>query len=223
MNYIPALSRLNRQPNRKKERCNPHQRVRKAVNRDETDRRQREQCKDRAREREQRKDRQTINQQKTEKYSRRRQRGGRNKQRKIVGQETERNKRITTDTVNEIVRTERQRDRQRDRDWETKTERQKEIQRENLADKHENVDGQLNDPVRCLGPKSAVRLGQTDRQLDRQPDRHTSYCSLSATVWEPAAPNYNAERRTDEGLREGRETRTMTFYWKPQPTKLNIQ
>lgn len=61
VNYIPALSRLNRRPNRKKERCNPHQRVRKAVNRDETDRRQREQCKDRAREREQHKDRQTIN------------------------------------------------------------------------------------------------------------------------------------------------------------------
>ena len=51
VNYIPALSRLNRRPNRKKERCNPHQRVRKAVNRDETDRRLREQ----------RKDRQTIN------------------------------------------------------------------------------------------------------------------------------------------------------------------
>ena len=111
VNYIPALSRLNRQPNRKKERCNPHQRVRKAVNRDETDRRLREQ----------RKDRQTINQQKTEKYSRRRQRGGRNKQRKIVGQETERNKRITTDTVNEIVRTERQRDRETER----QTERQR--------------------------------------------------------------------------------------------------
>ena len=44
-----------------------------------------------------------------------------------MGQETERNKRITTDTVNEIVRTERQRDRE--------TERQTETERQRLRDK----------------------------------------------------------------------------------------